>query len=176
MVLRNVFCSAVAARVVEVLQRGEGTANDPLCGKNYPLNLLPICIGAAGITGCDAVYQQTLHRRVVDHQQLILKFVSPQHPQEIKMLLCLLNECCSLGLLSLLRNLKVWTLSTQVLVTIMAYQHTKSENHESLCLCVNHSCCHMKDLLSTSRLPGTALGNVIPIICLYIVKQLTNLA
>lgn len=92
MVLCNVFCSAVAARVVEFLQQGEGTANDPLCGKNYTRNSLPICIGAAGITDCDAVYQQTLRRRVVDHQQLALKVVSPQQPQEIKMLLCLLNE------------------------------------------------------------------------------------
>lgn len=95
MVLCNVFCSAEAVR--EVLQQGERTASDPLCGKNYPLNSLPICIGAADITDCDAVCQQTLHRRVVAHQQLVLTIVSPQHPQEIKMLLCLLNGCCSLG-------------------------------------------------------------------------------
>lgn len=76
MVLCNVFCSAEAVRVVEVLQQGEGTASDSLCGQNYPLNSLPVCTGAAGITDCDAVYQQTLHRRVVDHQQLVLKVVS----------------------------------------------------------------------------------------------------
>ncbi len=95
MVFCNVFCSAEAARVVEVLQGGERAADDPLCGVDYPLKLLPICIGAAGIPDCNGVGQQTFHSKAVeDHQQLLPQVVPPQHPQEVKTLLCLRNDHC----------------------------------------------------------------------------------
>ncbi len=94
----NVLSSAEATGVVEVLQRGKRTANDPLSSVDDLLYSLSLCLSTAAIPYCDTVCQQALHCRAIEGlQQLLLQVVLLQHSQEVKALLCLLDNCCGVG-------------------------------------------------------------------------------
>ena len=80
---------------MDVLQGGEGAADDSLCDVDHSVELLAFCLSAAGEPHHDAVRQNGLNGGAVEgHCQFLANVVLPEHSQEVQALLCLFNDSC----------------------------------------------------------------------------------
>lgn len=82
---------------MNVLQGGEGTADDLLCCSHHPLEPLCLCFSAVGKPHCVAVQQDALYCRPVNgYLQLLTHTVLPEHSHKVQALLGLFDDSCGL--------------------------------------------------------------------------------
>lgn len=73
---------------MNVLQGGEGTADDLLCCSHHPLEPLCLCFSAVGKPHSVAVQQDALYcRPVKGYLQLLTHTVLPEHSHKVQALL-----------------------------------------------------------------------------------------
>lgn len=102
--MRWIFQYAVGspevAGAVQIYQRGETAADDPLGGVYDSPEHLPFGVCAAAKPYTDAVCQEALYGTTIKgYKQILSQMVPPEYSQEEQSLLCLLNESSDVGAL-----------------------------------------------------------------------------
>ena len=78
---------------MNVTQAWKRRTDNPLCRFSHPLQILPLCISAAGIPDCAGISQDTLDGRTVKvDKQVLWKSTALQFPQKEEAFLGLFDQ------------------------------------------------------------------------------------